>query len=106
MSDVYSPRDVAYDVGFPTVYRGINCRKFLTLSNQTSRYICKCIRMPNSDPMDNFVYLYLTLIGPRSEKTGLGVSDQARHKQGCTATEDGWRLEISDLGRRGIVPSM
>ena len=30
------------------------------------------------------------------------VSDQVRHKPGCTATEDGWRLEISDLGSRGI----
>ena len=50
ISDVYSLRcpiisDFAYDVGFPTVYRGIYCLKFLTLSNQTSRYICKCIRM-------------------------------------------------------------
>ena len=33
----------------------------------------------------------------------LGVSDQVRHKPGCRATEDGQRLEISDLGRRGIV---
>ena len=30
---------------FPTVYRRIYCRKFLTLSNQTSRYKIKCIRM-------------------------------------------------------------
>ena len=50
MSDVYPRRwpvisDVAHDVGFPTVYRGIYCRKFLTLFNQTSRYICKCIRI-------------------------------------------------------------
>ena len=33
------------DVGFPTVYRRIYCRKFMTLSNQTSRCICKCIRI-------------------------------------------------------------
>ena len=33
------------DVGFPTVYRRIYRRKFLTLSNQTSRYIHKCIRI-------------------------------------------------------------
>ena len=32
------------DVGFPTVYRRIYCRKFMTLSNQRSRCICKCIR--------------------------------------------------------------
>ena len=33
------------DVGFPKVYRRIYRRKFLTLSDETSRYICKCIRM-------------------------------------------------------------
>ena len=27
-------------------------------------------------------------------KTVFGVSDQVRHKQGCTTTEDGYRLEI------------
>ena len=37
--------DVTYDVGAQTVYRRIYWRKFLTLSNQTSRYIRKCIRM-------------------------------------------------------------
>ena len=30
---------------FPTIYHRIYCRKFLTLSNQTSRYKIKCIRM-------------------------------------------------------------
>ena len=39
-------------------------------------------------------------------KPVFGVSDQVRHKPGCTATEDGWRLEISDLGSRGIVLSV
>ena len=33
------------DVGFATVYRKIYRRKFLTLSNQTSRYIRECIRI-------------------------------------------------------------
>ena len=32
-------------------------------------------------------------------KSVFGVSDQAQHKPGCTATEDGLRLEISDLRR-------
>ena len=32
-----------------------------------------------------------------------GVTDQVRHKPGCTATEDGQRLEFSDLGSRGIA---
>ena len=34
------------------------------------------------------------------------VSDHVQHKQGYTATEDGLRLEIKDLGSRGIVLSM
>ena len=36
-------------------------------------------------------------------KPVFGVSDQVCHKPCCTATEDGYRLEISDLGSRGIV---
>ena len=39
-------------------------------------------------------------------KPVLGVSDLVQHKHGCTATEDGERLEISDLGSRGIVLSV
>ena len=31
------------------------------------------------------------------------VPDQAQHKPGCSATEDGQRLEISDLSSRGIL---
>ena len=36
-------------------------------------------------------------------KPVFGVFDHAGHKLGCT-TEDGKRLEISDLGSRQIVP--
>ena len=40
--------DVINDVKlFPTVYRRIYCRKFLTLSNQTSLFKIKCIRTAN-----------------------------------------------------------
>ena len=39
-------------------------------------------------------------------KPVFGVSNQVQHKQDCTATEDGKRLEISDLGGIGIVLSM
>ena len=35
-----------------------------------------------------------------------GVSDQVRHKPGCAMIEDGLRLEISDLGSKGIVLSV
>ena len=50
VNDVYSlhwpiTSAVAHDVGLPTVYHRIYCRKFPTLSNQTSRYILRCIRM-------------------------------------------------------------
>ena len=39
--------DVINDVKlFPAVYRRIYYRKFLTLSNQKSRYKSKCIRIP------------------------------------------------------------
>ena len=49
-----------------------------------------------------FTYHYLSLV---VRKPVFRVSDQVRHKPGCTATEDGKRLEISDLGSRGIVLS-
>ena len=39
----------------------------------------------------------------RLEKTNILVSHLVRHKPGCTDTEDGSRLEISDLESRGIV---
>ena len=37
---------------FPAVYRRIYCRKFLTLSNQTSRHKSKCIRISNDGVCD------------------------------------------------------
>ena len=43
---------------------------------------------------------------PVREKTNNMVSDQVRHKPGCTVTEDGKRLEILDLESRGIVLSV
>ena len=39
-------------------------------------------------------------------KPVFGVTDQVRYKPVCTATEDGKRLEIADLGSRGIVLSV
>ena len=35
-----------------------------------------------------------------------GVSDQIRHKPGCTAIEGGYGLEISDLDRSGVALCM
>ena len=45
----------------------------------------------------------MSKMGRVLRKSVFGVPDKVRHKQGCTATEDGSRHEISDLGRRGIV---
>ena len=39
-------------------------------------------------------------------KTVFGVFEQVQHKPGCTATEDGQKLEIPDLESRGIVLSV
>ena len=39
-------------------------------------------------------------------KPDFEVFDLVPHKPGCTAIEDGERLEILDLGRRGIVLSV
>ena len=39
-------------------------------------------------------------------KPVLGDYNMIRHKLGCTAAEDGYMLEISDLGSRGLVLSM
>ena len=47
----------------------------------------------------------LTLYQPRPEKINIVVSEQVSHKSGCTFTEAGQKLEISDLSRRGIVLS-
>ena len=57
-----------------------------------------CLPRPISE---NMVLLSLVV-----RKPVLGVSDQVQHKQGCTATEDSQRLEISELGSRGIVLSI
>ena len=43
---------------------------------------------------------------PSHGKTNNVVSEQVCHKPGCTRTEDRYRLEILDLGSRGIALSM
>ena len=42
---------------------------------------------------------------PPRGKTNNVVSEQVRHKPACTSTEKSYKLEISDLSRRGIVLS-
>ena len=53
--------------------------------------------------LDIFGLLFMGLeLGIRMKWLGLRV----QHKPGCTATENGYRLEILDLGSRGIVLSI
>ena len=47
----------------------------------------------------------LVTFEPPREKTNNVVSEQVRHKPACTSTEKSYKLEISDLSRRGIVLS-
>ena len=42
---------------------------------------------------------------PPRGKTNYVVSEQVQHTLACTSTEKSWKLEISDLSRRGIVLS-
>ena len=53
-----------------------------------------------------FVQFNLFDMSRVARKPIFGNSDQVRHKPGCTATEYGKKLEISDLGSREIVLSM
>ena len=47
--------------------------------------------------------VFLFLFEPPRGKTNNVVSEQVLHKPACTSTEKSWKLEISDLSRRGIV---
>ena len=42
---------------------------------------------------------------PPRGKTNNVVSEQVQHKPTCTSTEKSYKLEISNLSRRGIVLS-
>ena len=54
--------DVINDVKlFPKVYRRIYCRNILTLSNQTSRYKIKCIRIVDNRFSRNIMTSITTL---------------------------------------------
>ena len=48
---------------------------------------------------------YFAAFEPPRGKTNNVVSKQVLHKPACTVTEAGYKLEISDLSRRGIVLS-
>ena len=52
---------------------------------------------------NSYTFGYMSLV---LRKPVVGVSDQIRHKSGCNATQDGLRLEISDLESKGIVLSV
>ena len=52
---------------------------------------------------DKIACLHMSLVLRKPVFEG---SDQVRYKPGCTAIEDGYRLEISDYGSKGIVLSV
>ena len=58
-------------------------------------------------PFSKFIkspeHIYLSCV---MRKPNILVSDLVRHKPGCTATEDGLRLENLDVESRRIVLSM
>ena len=56
--------------------------------------------------LNTYILQGRVLMSPVMRKPVFGVSEQIRHKPGCTATENSKRLEILDLERRGIVPSV
>ena len=61
------------------------------------------IRCTLTGPLVLWSWLMTTNEPPRG-KTNV-VSEQVRHKAACASTEAGYRLEILDLRRRGIVLS-
>ena len=74
-----------------------------------SRLICTLTIMKHDQKLTNVISVLPKIRVNMSlvvRKPVFGVSDQVRHKPGSTATEAGERLEISDLGSRGIVLSV
>ena len=62
-----------------------------------------CLALFGSNFLKCSILLYMSLV---LRKPVFWVSDQVRHKPGCTTTECGKMLEIPDLEIRGIVVSM
>ena len=99
---------------YAIVNTGVVPLVYLVLSTKSVLYhTCKkncCQLNPSTESIDSFIvsvdskyHYHLSLV---MRKPVFGVSDQVRHKPGCTVTEDGERLEIWYLGSRGIVPSV
>ena len=62
----------------------------------------RCLQQSQATGTEEFILPVICKISELClDKTDFKVSDQVRHKPSCTA-RDGYRLEISDLGSRGI----
>ena len=81
------------DVGFPTVYRRIYCRKIMTLSNQTSRCICKCISIKDS------IQHSLTQLDDRKTKKDAKTSIQHKNPYTTGATTNQQQQNIRQQPR-------
>ena len=73
--------------------------RFISFAITTSGVVT-CFGCEKSPPTSSIVQIIFELC---HEKINILVSDQVRHKPSCTATEDGWMLQISELEGRGIV---
>ena len=65
-----------------------------------------CFAVCLSPRMELSYWLGVKINELHHKKSNILVSNLVRYKPGCTATEDGYKLEISDLESRGIVLSM
>ena len=96
--------------GLRTECSGINTIKF-KISTQTPDHKKMIVEKKKRKKKDRSVYVYhvqtITFnVSCNARKLVFGVSDHVRHKPVCAATKDGYKLEILDLRRRGIVLSM
>ena len=97
----------------PTVWFPRSCiisRNFylLVISGCTALLVSNLVRKSNDRFLRRGSYEQISLchMSLVVRKPVFGVSVQVPHKPGCTATKDGYKLEISDLGSRRIVLSM
>ena len=91
----------AFVLHMPEADKHCATRQSHLVSSRLNIHICSCIRKSAYRIHSNALANEL-----RHEKTVFKVLNQFRHKPGYTITEDGYRLEILDLGSRGTMLTM
>ena len=99
-SDICLVHSLAWMSTYQFVLNQIINREMLmgVCGHEFSNKICTCNNGQGNTGRGNFDMTLSSV----ARKPVFGVSDKVRHKPGCAATEDGWRLEILDLGSRGF----